>query len=661
MRNLICALLVALGCSGAVANPLIDVSAVDPATRAGDDFWAHANGRWDAATPIPADKHTYGGAWVLDDIVESRVRAIAEESSGASPAERQVRDFYRAYMDRAARDRAGAAPLKAYLSSIARVKSREELVALFADPTMPSPLRFQVPANPKDPTRYTLFLGQARLGMPDREYYLSTEPKMAAYRTAYRTYLVRLSELVGLSEAPARADRVLALETAIAREHWDRTRLRDVKQTINQMSVAELDKLAPAFHFPSLLRSAGAGAAQNLIVTPPSAIAGMGRLIEQQPLATWRDWMTLRTIDGAAPYLSRDFDEAHFAFHQATLRGVQEPPPDWQRAVRLLNDGLSDTVGELYLARHMPPSARAKAEQLVADISASFEERLKKNSWMDEATRAEALAKLTGINREVAAPRRFIDYSPVVVRANDPLGNQHRLDRFYSQWYMARIGQPVTKDYWDSPPHLVNAYYNSFQNTIRILSGFLQPPFFDPDGDSAANYAGIGMIIGHEIGHAFDDQGRRFDAGGKMRDWWTAGASAAFEQRTARLVEQYGAYEPVPGLKLNGKLTLGENIGDLGGLEMAYAAWRRHVARTGEPPLVGGLTGDQRFFLAFARAWREKSRPDTLRQMVVADPHSPGKFRVNGAVRNVDAWYEAFGVKPGDRLYLPPEERVRIW
>ncbi|HEX8533175.1 MAG TPA: M13 family metallopeptidase [Allosphingosinicella sp.] len=659
MRDFVLGMLLAVA-APAQGGPAIDRPGMDTSIRPGDDFWSFANGGWDKATPIPADKHTYGGAWILDDVMESRVRAIAE-SGGTSPAERQVRDYYRAYLDMGARSNAGASPLKPGLARIAAARSAADLVRLFEDRAMPSPLSFYVAPNPKDPVHYALFLSQGTLGLPDREYYLSADAKMAGYRTAYRAYLVRLSKLAGLPEGEARADRIIALETAIARVFWERVRLRDQKQTINPMTVAELDKLAPAFGFPAFLRRMGAGSPSTVIVNPPTAIAALDRLLRDQPLAAWKDWMTLRRIDEAAPYLSESFDRANFDFRQRTLRGIEQPPPMWQRAVRLLNDGLGDTVGQLYVARHLPPAARAKAEQLVADIVASFEERLKANSWMDEPTRAAALAKLAGLGREVGAPKKYIDYSPVRISPSDPLGNKDRLERFYWAWDAARIGKPVTTDYWFAPPQMVNAYYSSYENRMRILAGFLQPPYFDPEGDPAANYAGIGGIIGHEIGHAFDDQGRRFDQRGEMRDWWTEAAAKAFEARTARLVEQYGSYEAVPGVKLNGKLTLGENIGDLGGLEMAYAAWRRYVARNGEPPVIDGMTGDQRFFVYFAQAWREKSRPDRLRQIVVVDPHSPGKYRANGSVRNVDAWYRAFGAKPGDRLYLPPEERVHIW
>jgi endothelin-converting enzyme/putative endopeptidase len=651
-----------VGLSAAVPAIAVDRAGMDLSVRPGNDFWTYANGAWDRATPIPADKHTYGGAWVLDDIMEARVRAIAEDQAlaAADPRAAKVSAFYRSYLDYAARDSAGIAPVAPLLARIDAVTDRTGLTTLFADHEFPAPYGLFVAPHPRQPDRYALFVNQASLGLPDRDYYLTDKPKMGDYRAAYRSYLVRLSELGKLPDAEGRADRVMALETAIARELWDRTRTRDVSQTVNPMSLAEFDKLAPGMALPAALAKLKVNPGDSLIAWTPSALAGTSRLLVEQPLDVWKDWMRLRLLDQSAPYLTRQFEEAAFAFRSRTLRGIEQSPPAWQRAVRLLNEEMGDAVAELYLDRHLPPAAQQKAVALVDDLFKAFEERLRANSWMDEATRSQALAKLAALDSQVGRPNKFLDYSALQI-ADHPLLNVQRAERISEDFHFARVGKPVTADHWSSPAQMVNGYYSFFENRLRIQAGFLQPPFFDPDGDPAANYAGIGMIIGHEIGHGFDDQGRKFDARGAQRDWWSASAARAYDARASELVRQYNAYSPTPGITINGKLTLGENIGDLGGLEMAYAAWRRHVARTGEPPVKDGLSGDQRFFIYYAQAWREKSRPDFLRQMILTDPHSPGIFRANGAVRNVDAWYRAFGVKPGDRLYLPPSKRVRIW
>jgi endothelin-converting enzyme/putative endopeptidase len=640
----------------------VDLDARDPSVKPGDDFWRYANNSWFRAHPIPPERTSYGVGVVLAEELEQQQRAILETAGRSSnPADRQVADLYASYMDEAGIEARGIAPLRPHLARIEAVRSRADLLRLFATPGFMSPVEIGILPNPADPTRYIAFAGQSGLGMPGRDYYLREGETFTRARAAYRDYIVQLHRLAGLSEPEARADRIIALERQIAEAHWTPERSRDVRQLINPMNRAQLATLAPQFDWTPWLEQQGLGRVETVIAGHTTAITAIGRMLEAVPLQTWKDYLTFHSLNGAAPFLPRAFDEANFNFYSRTLRGVERQRERWKRGLDVVNGAVGESVGRIYMERHFPAESRRQMAELIANLRGAFAERLATLEWMDDATRAQALAKLEAFDPRIGGPERFIDYSAMRVERGDILGNMLRAREFDWNLQLSRLPNPVDRSLWAMTPQTINAYYSPLSNQITFPAAILQPPYFDPNADPAVNYGGIGAIIGHEIGHGFDDQGRRFDAQGRFRDWWTPAAGERYTQRTQRLVEQFNQYDGIPGQKISGQLTLGENIGDLGGLEMAYAAYRRHVAQHGEPPVVDGLTGDQRFFLAFAQAWRSNVREGALRERLLTDPHSPPEFRVNGIVRNVDAWYRAFNVQPGDRLYLPPEQRVRIW
>jgi putative endopeptidase len=640
----------------------VDLGARDSAIRPGQDFWRYANNRWFQANPIPADRTSWGVASVLSEEVEGQLRSILETAGQSSnPADRQVADLYASYMDEAGIEARGIEPLRPHLQRIAAISNRDELLRLFATPGFVSPVGVGILPNPADPTRYVAFAQQSGLGMPGRDYYLRDGEQFERARTAYREYIVTLHRLAGIADPEAKADSIIALERRIAEAHWTPERSRDVRQLINPMNREQLNTLAPQFNWTSWLQAYGLGDVPIVIAGQTTAITAIGQMLDTVPLQTWKDYATFHALNGAAPFLPRAFVDANFNFFSRTLRGVEQQRPRWKRGLDVVNGAVGESVGRIYMERHFPAESRQQMAELIVNLRAAFTERLQRLEWMDPETRTQALAKLEAFDPRIGGPERFIDYSAMRVDRADLVGNMLRAQQFDWNLQLSRLPNPVDRSLWGMNPQEINAYYSPLANQITFPAAILQPPFFDPHADPAVNYGAIGAVIGHEIGHGFDDQGRRFDAQGRYRDWWTETSAQRFSERTARLVQQYNQYDGIPGQRVNGELTLGENIGDLGGLEMAYAAYRRHVAQHGEPPVIDGLTGDQRFFLAFAQAWRSNVREGALRERLLTDPHSPPEFRVNGVVRNVDAWYEAFNIQPGDPMYLPPEQRVRIW
>ncbi len=642
----------------------VDLAAGDRAVKPGDDFWRYANGAWDRTTTIAADRTSAGVGVQLADQAETQVRAIVDELAakpGVAGDDKRVGDVYAAWMDEAGIEARGTAPLKPYLDRVAAVKDRAGLLKLFAAPGYPAPIGVGILPDPANPTRYIAAAQQSGLGLPNRDYYLLEGAKYDTIRTAYRAYMVRLQTLAGIPDPVAKADAIFALETRIAKAHWTPERSRDIKQIYNPMTRAQLTALAPEFDWPTLLTDLGLGSVQTVIAGETTAIAETGKMLADTPLQTWKDYTAFHFLRTHAVYLPRAFDQAHFDFYSRTLRDVQTQRDRWKRGVTLLNDGMGEAIGKAYVERHYPPESQRQMSELIANLRTALEQRLAKLDWMDEPTRKEALAKLAAFDPRIGHPDKYVDYGALTVTRTDALANAVAVEDFGWKLQLSRLPKPVDRSLWVMNPQEVNAYYNPLLNQITFPAAILQPPYFDPNADAAVNYGAIGAVIGHEIGHGFDDQGRQFDATGRIRDWWTADAAKKFEARADMLDAQYDAYEPIPGTKVNGRFTLGENIGDVGGIEMAYAAYRLHVARTGEPPVIDGLTGDQRFFLSWAQAWRSKVREGAMRERLLSDPHSPPEFRVNGVVRNVDAWYTAFNVKPGDKLYLKPEERVHIW
>ncbi|WP_166039730.1 M13 family metallopeptidase [Sphingosinicella sp. YJ22] len=640
----------------------LDLAARDVAVDPGDDFFRYANGTWLNATEIPADRTSWSLWTVLSEDIEQQLRAIVTDAAASTdPAQRKVGDFYAAWMDEAGIEARGTAPLHPYLQRIAGIGNRDQLLATFATPGFVSPVGVGIIPNLADPTRYTAVAGQGGLGMPNRDYYLREGAEYDRYRAAYRDYIVQLHTLAGIADGAARADRIIALERRIAEAHWTPERSRDIAAINNPMTRAQLMELAPQFEWETYLQRRGLGAAETVIATQTTAIQGIGRLLDEVPLDTWKEYLAFHFINSYANYLPRAFDEAKFNFFSRTIAGQEQQRDRWKRGLGLVNAALGEAVGRIYVERHFPAESRRQMDELITNLRTAFGERLRTLDWMDDETRAQALAKLDSFEPRIGHPEVWIDYSNYQVDRGDLLGNMVRAAEFGWNLQLSRFPNPVDRRLWGMNPQIINASYNPLMNQITFPAGILQAPFFDPNADPAVNYGAIGAVIGHEIGHGFDDQGRRFDPTGRVRDWWTAASAERFTERTTRLGQQYSQYSPLPGLNVNGQLTMGENIGDLGGLEMAYAAYRRHVAQHGEPPVLNGLTGDQRFFLSWAQVWRSKQREGATRQRVLTDPHSPDEYRVNGAVRNIDAWYRAFNVTPDDALYLPPEQRVHIW
>jgi putative endopeptidase len=664
------AALIAVAAPAASATPAFgtwgyEPTAMDRTIKPGDDFFEYVNGSWSKRTDIAPDRTFLGIDSVLNDQIEKDVRAIVEDMAKNPTANgrlgQQIGDLYASWMDSDAVEKAGTQPLRPYLERIAAVKNRDGLIDLFAEPGFDAPVHVAIYPDLKNPTHYAAYAGQSGLGMPNRDYYLLKGEKYDAYRKAYRDYIVELQRLAGISDPEARADRIIALETDIARLHWTPEQSRDVDKTYNPMTRAQLRAFAPQLQWDRMLGKLRLAKVDKIVVVEKSAVQGEAKLLESAPLQTWKDWTAFHFISANAQYLPKAFDDAKFNFYSTTLRDVPSQRARWKRGVDLVNNALGEGVGQIYVQRHYPPESDRQMKELIGNILAALKEKIATNSWMDATTKARALEKLATFDPRIGHPPKYIDYSSLEVKRGDLLGNAIRSDDFDWKLLLARFPKPVDRSLWDMLPQTNNAYYDPTQNQITFPAAILQPPYFDPNADPASNYGSIGATIGHEIGHGFDDQGRKFDAHGRLADWWTPQTAKLYTAHADKLVEQYNGYEPIPGVHIKGQLTLGENLGDLGGLEVAYAAYRKYVADHGEPPVIDGLTGDQRFFIAYGYSWETKQREGALRAQLLTNEHSPAKYRVNGVVRNFDPWYKAFDVKPGDKLYLAPEQRVHVW
>ncbi len=650
-----------------------------PSVKPGDDFFRYANGSWLDRTPIPADKPGVSLRLEMSDRIEQRLHAIMENAaahaSQVQPAtlDGKVGAFYHSYMDEARVDALGAKPIAPQLDAVRHAAGRAALAGLMGHTNRDfdgSLFALSIDVDLKDPKRYAVYLGQAGLGLPDRDYYL--KPEFARQKAAYQAYVAALLKLVDWPDAQTAAADVVAYETAVAQASWNKVQQRDPVASYNAMSVAELQQLAPGFAWTEFLQAAGLDGAQRVVVSEKSAFPQLAALYARTPVATLRAWQAVRIADNAAYYLSKPFQEAYFDLHDRTLAGQQAQSERWKRGVHAVSGGdcgvgarldcfgnLGWGVGQLYVAQYFPPSAKAKIEQLVANLKSAYRARIEKLDWMGPQTRQEALRKLDTYTIKVGYPDHPRDYSHVLVRSDDLVGNVLRAATADWAFYVGRLNGPVDRSDWLMTPQ-TNDAYNGTLRDIVFPAGILQPPIFDPNADPAINYGAIGAVIGHELTHGFDDQGRQIDADGALRDWWTPADAQAFEARTKKLGAQYSAFEPLPGLHINGALSMGENIADLGGVTLALDAY--HASLQGHPaPRLDGTTGDQRVLLGWAQAWRGKLTDDAIRRQVSSDPHSPRAFRVNGVVRNVDAWYDAFGIKPGDKLYVAPQDRVRIW
>lgn len=643
-----------------------DLTGMDRDTHPGDDFFRYASGRWADATSIPPDRSTWGMFEELRHEAERNVRQIILDLQASreplTPMQRQIVDAYTAFLDEAAIDRRGLAPARPMLEAIAAARTHEDVARLMAraDLSLASPLTAVVTLDQKNPDRYIVAITHAGLGLPDREYYLKEEAKFADIRSEYRAHIERLLALAGQPDAAAGADRIVRLETEIAKRHWQRARRRERELTYNPKTATELEQLARDFPWDVAFQTAGLAELERFIVRELDAIEPLATLFRATPVAEWRVYLTYHLLRQRASVLPKAIDEEVFTFHGRTLDGQPEQRERWKRAVEAVNAALGEAVGQLYVERHFPPQAKAKMEALVENLRTAYAQRIDRLEWMTPETKALAREKLAAFRAKIAYPGKWRDYSGLAVRADDAFGNAVRSSVFDWQRDLGRLGKPSDRDEWRMTPQTVNAYYNPVFNEIVFPAAILQPPFFDAEADPAVNYGAIGGVIGHEMGHGFDDQGAKSDARGILRKWWNPRDEAAFKLLGNRLDEQYSSFTALPGLNVNGRLTLGENIGDLGGTSVALAAYR--LSLDGRPaPVLDGFTGEQRFFLGWAQVWRSLYREERLRNLVMTNPHSPPQFRVNGVVRNIDAWYEAFDVGPERKLYVADPERVRIW
>ena len=644
----------------------VDTAGMDKTVRPGESFYDYVNGSWSKTTEIPADRSTWGGFHMLRDLSDQRTRAIIEEAAKAKGAPgsnaQKVGDFYASFMDEAAIEAKGTDPLKPYLAKIDAIATPTDLARVIGESArmgIDVPVGAMVEQDLKDNSRYTVYVGQGGLGLPDRDYYLDDKnPKFVEARAKYKQHVAAMLRLAGVSDPDARAARIYELEKKIATAHWDRVQQRQIDKLYNPMSQAEMARNMPGFDWDAYLQATELAGQPQVVVAHPSALAAAAKLANAEPLQTWKDYLTFHTIAAAAPLLPKAFVEESFAFNGKTLQGTPQLKDRWKRGVDLVGGGMGEAVGQLYVAKHFPPEAKAKADELVRNLISAMDKRLAGLEWMAPETKAKARAKLAAFTPKIGYPDKWRDYSALEIRPGDALGNALRSTEFEYRRNLQKLGKPVDRGEWGMYPQTVNAYANPLLNEIVFPAAILQPPFFDPNADDAVNYGGIGAVIGHEISHHFDDQGRKFDPRGNLADWWTPADVERFKTYTDKLVAQYGAYEPLPGAKVNGELTLGENIADLAGLTIAYDAYKMSLGGK-EAPVIDGFTGDQRFFLGFGQIWRQKYRDAFLQQSITTDEHTPGHFRPN-VVRNFDPWYAAFGVKDG-KLYLPPEQRIRIW
>lgn len=650
----------------------LDQAAFDNAVRVQDDLYRHVNGRWLLATQIPADKSNYGAFTALGDAARENVRTIIEESS-KNPADesgRKIGDFYRSYMDEDKINKRGIDPLRSELTAIDALASADDVVAYFGHANhlgIESPAAFFIGVDDKNSSRYRANVVQHGLTLPDRDYYLEDKENYKGARQALGAYVTRLFELAKLPGGPEAAKEILKLETSLAEVQWSRTELRDPVKRYNLYPVAELGKLTGSLPWKRFFAACEAADLAEVNVVTPSFFRSLEGIIGKTGIDTWKNYLRFRLLDGAAPYLPKEFVDAHFELHERTVSGVPEQKPRWERAVDATSGGgagdfgvLGDACGKLYVKKHFPGESRRRMNELVGNLLKTYHTSIGGLGWMTDATKEKALEKLNRITTKIGYPDEWRDYSTLEIRPDDLLGNMRRASEFEHRRMLSRLHLPVDRREWGMTPQTVNAYYNPSLNEIVFPAAILQPPFFDADADDAVNYGGIGAVIGHEISHGFDDEGSKYDAAGNLSNWWTDEDRKAFDALTRRLVEQFEDYEPLPGRRLNGKLTLGENIADLSGLAIAYKAYRLSLGK-GEGPKLDGYTSGQRFFLGWGQIWRRKYRDDELARRLVIDPHSPSLYRTNGPVRNLDAFHEVFNVKPGDKMFKPKEDRIQIW
>ena len=645
----------------------IDLGAMDTSVRPGDDFFSYVNGTWVAETEIPADKPSYGIFYMLLEEAQENVKVIIEASSTGDFAkgtdEQKVGDLYKSYMDMETRNAKGVKPLRPLLSQIDAIASHEDLAVFMASAgkrNIEMPFYVEQFEDLKDPKFYAMNVFQGGLGLPEREYYFTEDEKSEDIRAKYVAHIEKMFDLAGFDGGAAAASTIMALETRIADKHVKKEDARNWDENYNKVALADLGEIMPRFNWGGYLDEAGIADIGNVVIFMTDYLGELDEIIQATDIGTWKTYLRWAALNTMAARLTAELDDQNFDFYSKTLSGIEEQQPMWRRGVTAVNGSLGEVVGKVYVTEHFPPEAKARMLELVGNLINAYEKSIKELEWMGDDTRAEALDKLSKFTPKIGYPDEWRDYSALSIEPGDLAGNLERAALAEYQRQVGRQGGPVDKNEWGMSPQTVNAYYNPAGNEIVFPAAILQAPFFDLAADDAVNYGAIGAVIGHELGHGFDDKGSTFDGDGALRNWWTDDDRAEFEKRTDRLVAQYDEFAPLDDLNVNGEFTLGENIGDLGGISIGLLAY--NMSLQGEAaPVIDGLTGEQRVFLGYAQVWRSKIRDEALRQRIATDPHSPAVYRTNGAVRNVPEFYAAFDVQEGDALYLAPEERVKIW
>ena len=645
----------------------IETANFDSDVRAQDDFYRFVNGSWLANTPIPDDKSNYGSFSQLEDQARAQLRVIIE-AAAKTPARpgtdmQKVGDFYRSFMDTEAIKRVGLTPLNDEIARIDAISTPDDLLAYFGHAQKSgggSTFNLWVNQDAKASTEYIVYVNQGGLGLPDKSYYENDDEKFVRIRDEYAAHIARVLGLAGVGKAEEKAAYIMALETALASHHWERVRNRDRNAVYNKLTLSEADARMPGADWTRVLGAAGIKGEDAFIVRQPSYFEAMVGLAQSIPLEQWRAYLYWHALRAASPYLGEDYVEENFNFYSGVLRGIEQNRPRWRRGVAAVENALGEVVGRLYVEQHFRPEAKARMEELVENLREAFRVSINDLEWMSPQTKIEAQAKLAKFTPKIGYPDEWKDYSRLEVKPDRLLENVLNSNFVEYNRMIQKLGRPIDRNEWFMSPQTVNAYYNPAMNEIVFPAAILQPPFFNMDADDAVNYGAIVAVIGHEFSHGFDDQGRKSDGDGNLRDWWTQNDATEFKARADGLVEQYNGYSPIENMSVNGELTLGENIGDLAGLTMAYKAYKLSLNGQ-EPPVIGGYTGDQRFFMGWAQVWRRLYREDELRNRLVTDPHSPSEYRVNGIVSNMPQFFDAFGVKPGDALYRAPDDLVRIW
>ncbi|QJD90730.1 M13 family peptidase [Duganella dendranthematis] len=670
LSTLMLALLASAGVQAQQKTSGVDLANIDASVRPQDNFFLNLNGKWLAKTEIPADKSSWGSFEKLDDDTKPQLRTLIEAAAAtpdkqAGTEAQRIGDFFASYMDEARLEQLRLTPLKADFDRVAALSDKKQIPALIAHFNRngyTAPYGFGIHQDNKDSTKYVADLVQDGLSLPDRDYYLKkSDKKLADTLVKYEQHVARMLTLAGNANGAADAKAIVALETEIAKLQWTKVELRDPVKAYNKVPLDKLSKLAPGYDWTTWLNDTGIGGKVDyVIVSQPSFITGFNKLLNKTPLSTWKTYFQWQVLHANAPYLAKDFALENFAFYGKVLSGIDEQQPRWKRGVNATDGALGEALGKLYVEQHFPAERKARMEQLVKNLLAAFKESINTLDWMSPETKLQAQAKLAKFTTKIGYPNKWRDYSKLTVVKDDLAGNVRRSHVFEYEKEVDKLGKPIDRDEWGMTPQTVNAYYNPELNEIVFPAVILQPPFFDADADDAVNYGAIGAVIGHEISHGFDDQGAQYDGDGNLRDWWTKADHKNFAAKTKMLVKQYNGYSPVKGYFVNGELTLGENIADNSGAAIAYKAYL--ISLGGKPaPVIDGLTGEQRFYMGFGQVWRSKIRDAQQIVYLKTDPHSPDQFRANGTVRNQPGFYEAFGVKPGDKMYLAPKDRVIMW